>query len=1029
MSSGLIDGKLLEIQSVPLNRLEEMPITGSQFNSHVSDNTNPHGAILFQDELVVDEQVRITASGGILEFKNISNTDYAELNLKGVNLVGGTVNQISITELNLADTFVKLNSNFESGTPTENAGVKVIRGDLSDLALYWNESAKRWRVQQQDIYGNFAEYDLAHLGDVYTKIESDARFVNAVGDAMTGLLSIKPAGGDTNAQIIESLDPHGEIGLIFRNGANDSRIYSSNGVLNINPAVSSNFYKNLNFYSASGNNFLNLTLSDTVNPILSTNRSGIDFGNKIYAPGVDAQNQRVTSVANPVSNSDAVNLGFADTRYINATGDTMTGDLTLSAQVYMQQDFLNLNHGQADSNAGLQVTNSVSNGVLFFDGSTHTWSVGTASNYSEIITEQSLNNPENTQTIRDIIGAMLSSNTELGISVTYDGSKINFDVNDPMISLSGDVSGSAQILNLGTTNIVVTVIDDSHNHTAGTLIDFESNVKNIAGGMVSGNIENGISVTYDNITGKLNFDVNDFNIALSGDVSGSATVTNLSSVNINTTVADDSHNHTNLTGTSSITYKVGTGSNGIALKTASGMAYVRNEADTDYADLHVKSLYIHGTVTNVYSETVTINDNIILLNSNATGIPTENAGLEIERGDYENALLIFDEGSDRWFAGVANSIYQIARYDADLDEHIQDIIGGMVSGNEESGVTVYYDDSLGKLGFNVNDPFISLSGDVSGSAQMVNLGSVNIAVTVADDSHSHSASTLSDITETVQDIVGVMFASNTENGISATYDDSLGKINLDVNDFTITLSGDAGGSVAINNLTSASLSATIYNSEKVAGLYVHAGTNNEANKIVRSDANGYVHFGWLSTISGDNGTAAISRVYASSDNYLRYYTLGNFAEQVLIQGSSKNAHTHSISDISSGTLSVPYGGTGRSTLTTGYYLTGNGIGQVGMKSPATVLTEIGAAASNHTHTVVNGFTIRLFSGTFAGAGSYRSVSIPMFNSTYAVSIIPVGDTGGNLGEVYVVKYTGSFRVYNTGSATSSFEAIVIGQPG
>lgn len=64
------------------------------------------------------------------------------------------------------------------------------------------------------------------------------------------------------------------------------------------------------------------------------------------------------------------------------------------------------------------------------------------------------------------------------------------------------------------------------------------------------------------------------------------------------------------------------------------------------------------------------------------------------------------------------------------------------------------------------------------------------------------------------------------------------------------------------------------------GLHIHTGTNNEANKVVRTDANGYIQAGWINTTSGDNGTAAITRVYASSDNYIRTYTLANFGAQL-----------------------------------------------------------------------------------------------------------------------------------------------------
>jgi hypothetical protein len=66
------------------------------------------------------------------------------------------------------------------------------------------------------------------------------------------------------------------------------------------------------------------------------------------------------------------------------------------------------------------------------------------------------------------------------------------------------------------------------------------------------------------------------------------------------------------------------------------------------------------------------------------------------------------------------------------------------------------------------------------------------------------------------------------------------------------------------------------NAVTAGGLSVHSGRNNEVNKIVRTDSNGYIQAGWINTTSGDNGTTAIDRVYASSDGFIRYYTPANF---------------------------------------------------------------------------------------------------------------------------------------------------------
>jgi len=66
-------------------------------------------------------------------------------------------------------------------------------------------------------------------------------------------------------------------------------------------------------------------------------------------------------------------------------------------------------------------------------------------------------------------------------------------------------------------------------------------------------------------------------------------------------------------------------------------------------------------------------------------------------------------------------------------------------------------------------------------------------------------------TESVEDIVGAQFVTNgSHSGIAATYDDAGdGAIDLNVDDFTITLAGDLSGSATITDLADATLTATI----------------------------------------------------------------------------------------------------------------------------------------------------------------------------------------------------------------------------
>ena len=72
-------------------------------------------------------------------------------------------------------------------------------------------------------------------------------------------------------------------------------------------------------------------------------------------------------------------------------------------------------------------------------------------------------------------------------------------------------------------------------------------------------------------------------------------------------------------------------------------------SNVTFNDLVVSgNLTVSGTTTSINTETLTIDDNIIVLNNNATGAPSANAGLEVERGSSTNVAIQWNETSDKW---------------------------------------------------------------------------------------------------------------------------------------------------------------------------------------------------------------------------------------------------------------------------------------------------------------------------------------------------------------------------------------------
>jgi len=166
-------------------------------------------------------------------------------------------------------------------------------------------------------------------------------------------------------------------------------------------------------------------------------------------------------------------------------------------------------------------------------------------------------------------------------------------------------------------------------------------------------------------------------------------------------------------------------------------------------------------------------------------------------------------------------------------ENIQDIIGGMVLGNNESNITVTYDDTNGKLDFSVGSPSLGLASNIltltkpDGTTDDVNLsayldedsraiasGTINSSglVTFTRDDNSTFNLDLSGLlddtntqlsNEQVQDIVGGMISGNTESNITVTYDDTNGKLNFTAN------SGDITGVTAGTGLSGGGNSGTV----------------------------------------------------------------------------------------------------------------------------------------------------------------------------------------------------------------------------
>jgi hypothetical protein len=259
----------------------------------------------------------------------------------------------------------------------------------------------------------------------------------------------------------------------------------------------------------------------------------------------------------------------------------------------------------------------------------------------------------NAERVQDIVGGLVAGGT--GITATYNDAGNTETISITNTGVSAGTYGSAT----KTTTVAVnaqgqlTSASEQNISIPSTQVnDFQEAVEDVVGGMVSTNTESGISVTYDDTNGKLDFDTNDFSITLTGDVTGSGTVTNLGNVSFAATIQPNS-------------VELGTDTTGNYIATIAGTA---NEIEVSGSgsensavtiglpdsvtitnDLTVGgNLTVNGTLTSLNTEQVTIEDNVVVLNSNVTGSPAANAGIEVERGTSANTSIIWNETNDKW---------------------------------------------------------------------------------------------------------------------------------------------------------------------------------------------------------------------------------------------------------------------------------------------------------------------------------------------------------------------------------------------
>ncbi len=229
---------------------------------------------------------------------------------------------------------------------------------------------------------------------------------------------------------------------------------------------------------------------------------------------------------------------------------------------------------------------------------------------------------------------------------------------------------------------------------------------------------------------------------------------------------------------------------------------------------------------------------------------------------FKKDVQLGNSSSDDITVGGALSIDSTLTLGTSAKETLQDLIGGMVTGNTESGITVTYDDSSNEFDFDITSApkwetarTITLGGDASGSVSIDGTANVSLSVAIGNDSHTHDTRYY---TKTQVD-------TEIDNHINAVVDAAPGTLNT-LNELAAALGDDAN----FASTTTANIAAKVDKTSAQAmratdaltvsndTITIHKG-DGTSESVSISDANTWRG---ISDTPGDDSTVSISRKWA-----------------------------------------------------------------------------------------------------------------------------------------------------------------------
>jgi hypothetical protein len=195
------------------------------------------GAIGFSNQIAVDSltskstntDLTITASGTGKVYVN------DDMTVAGNLTISGTTTTVNTTTLSIADNLIDLNSDVTTGTPTENAGLRVLRGDSNAVQIRWTESSTNWQYTA-DGTNYYTFTDASRLTGSTLASGVTASSLTTVGN----LVTLNVTGNVTAANLVITTGITYANGAAFSSGSGSGTAVGNSSIITNNQNITAN---------------------------------------------------------------------------------------------------------------------------------------------------------------------------------------------------------------------------------------------------------------------------------------------------------------------------------------------------------------------------------------------------------------------------------------------------------------------------------------------------------------------------------------------------------------------------------------------------------------------------------------------------------------------------------------------------------------------------------------------------------------------------------------------------------------------